>query len=228
MSGETETATRRRGPVWLVLCEAVLIAAVYAGSWHDLVPLSNTPLLFVVGWISLRLRGVRWREVGLAVCRNWTTTVALGVACGAAIETLQLSVTEPLVGRFSGATPDLSDFRALKGNLPLALVALAVVWVLAALGEELVYRGYLLNRVADFGGGTRPAWILAVVASSALFGFAHMDQGLTGQIVESIAGVWLALVYLAAGRNLAVPIIAHGAIDTIDVAMIYLGIYPGM
>jgi membrane protease YdiL (CAAX protease family) len=228
MGGETETAARRRGPVWLILCEAALVAAIYAGSWHDLVPLSNTPVLLIVGWISLRLRGVGWRDIGLAVYRNWTTTVALGVACGAAIETLQLSVTEPLIGRFTGATPDLSDFQALEGNLPLALVVLVVVWVLAALGEELVYRGYVLNRVADFGGGTRPAWIFAVVATSALFGFAHMDQGLTGQIVESIAGLWLALVYLAAGHKLAVPIIAHGAIDTIDVAMIYLGVYPDM
>jgi membrane protease YdiL (CAAX protease family) len=55
-----------------------------------------------------------------------------------------------------------------------------------------------------------------------------MDQGPSGQVVESIAGALLALLYLATGRNLAVAIVAHGAIDTIDVGMIYLGVYPGM
>jgi len=34
--------------------------------------------------------------------------------------------------------------------------------------------------------------------------------------------------YLACGRNLAVPIIAHGITDTIDVVLIFSGRYPGL
>jgi membrane protease YdiL (CAAX protease family) len=226
--GANAPAVSKRGPLWLVVCELAAIVAICAGSWHDLVPLSNTPFLLIVGWISLRLRGVTWRVVGLKVYRNWTTTLALGVVCAVVIEAFQLSLTAPVVARLTGTTPDLADFAALRGNLPLALLFLVLVWVLAALGEELVYRGYLLNRLADLGGAALPAWMFAAVASSAVFGFSHMDQGLAGQIVESFAGLWLALVYLAAGRNLAVPIIAHGVIDTIDIAMIYGGVYPGM
>jgi uncharacterized protein len=54
-----------------------------------------------------------------------------------------------------GKPPDLSNFPAVRGNLKLALVMIALIWILAAFGEELVYRGYLMNRVADLGRGTR-------------------------------------------------------------------------
>ena len=37
----------------------------------------------------------------------------------------------------------------------------------------------------------------------------------------------LALFYLVCGRKLAVPIVAHGVQDTIDVLLIFLGKYPG-
>jgi membrane protease YdiL (CAAX protease family) len=35
-------------------------------------------------------------------------------------------------------------------------------------------------------------------------------------------------LYLATGRNLTVPIVAHGITDTIDFVLIFLGLYPGM
>jgi len=45
---------------------------------------------------------------------------------------------------------------------------IALLWVLAAFGEELVYRGYLMNRVADLIRGTRTGWIVSLFLISAL------------------------------------------------------------
>jgi membrane protease YdiL (CAAX protease family) len=47
-------------------------------------------------------------------------------------------------------------------------------------------------------------------------------------IENGIDGFILGLAYLRCGRSLAVPIVAHGIGDTIDVLLIYLGRYPGM
>jgi membrane protease YdiL (CAAX protease family) len=105
---------------------------------------------------------------------------------------------------------------------------LVLVWILAAFGEELVYRGYLMNRVADLGNGTRIAWILSLILISGLFGFIHHQQGLTGIIEEGSDGLILGLLYLACRRNLAVPIVTHGVCDTIDIFLLFLGKYPGM
>jgi hypothetical protein len=52
--------------------------------------------------------------------------------------------------------------------------------------------------------------------------------GITGIIDEGLAGLLLGVIYLQTGRNLAVPIIAHGISDTIDFLLIFLGKYPRM
>ena len=41
-------------------------------------------------------------------------------------------------------------------------------------------------------------------------------------------GLLLGALYLACGRNLAAPLIAHACTDTLDFILIYLGKYPGM
>src|SRR2546425_359102 len=124
--------------------------------------------------------------------------------------------------------PDLEVFRALTGNLKLTLIFLALTWTLAAFGEEMVYRGYLMNRVADLLNRTRRAWIVSLFAVHIGFGLAHAYQGLTGIIDEGLMGLLLGLIYLRTGRNLAVPIIAHGIGDSIDFVLIFFGKYPGM
>jgi membrane protease YdiL (CAAX protease family) len=43
-----------------------------------------------------------------------------------------------------------------------------------------------------------------------------------------LSGLLLGLLYLASGRNLAVPVIAHAFSDSLDFLLIYLGKYPGM
>jgi membrane protease YdiL (CAAX protease family) len=60
------------------------------------------------------------------------------------------------------------------------------------------------------------------------FGLAHAYQGITGILDEGLAGLLLGLAYLATKRNLAVPIVAHGIGDSIDLVLIFLGKYPGM
>jgi len=92
----------------------------------------------------------------------------------------------------------------------------------------MVYRGYLMNRVAVLLNRTRLGWIVSLIAAHVGFGLAHADQGLTGVIDEGLMGLLLGLIYLRTGCNLAVPIIAHGIQDTIDFVLIFLGKYPGM
>jgi membrane protease YdiL (CAAX protease family) len=84
-----------------------------------------------------------------------------------------------------------------------------------------------MNRVAGLGKHTCFAWIFSLLVVNAAFGFAHSGQGVTGQIEEGIAGLFLAAMYLGTGRNLAVPIVAHGASDTLDVLLLFLDKCPG-
>jgi membrane protease YdiL (CAAX protease family) len=213
---------------WLAALEFAIVGLIFFLDWRHLIPISKTPFLLLLGWISMRLRGVRWRELGFTRYRNWRLTSIFGIAAGAVAETFQLLITQPLLARLTGKQPDLADFRVLTGNIKWTLIALALSWTLAAFGEELVWRGYLMNRIAGLGKHTGLTWICSLLVVNAVFGLAHSNQGVTGIIEEGIAGVLLGFMYLGTRRNLAVPIVAHGVQDTIDMILIFFGKFPGM
>jgi uncharacterized protein len=214
---------------WGWLIEFVLFASVLVADRYGLVPLSNTPFLLILAWVSLRLRGLRWRSVGFSWPPRIAHAIAVGVAVGIAMELLAIYAIEPLLATAFNAPPDLSDFRPMVGNLKLLGVLLIFNWTLAAFGEELVYRGYLMNRVAGIAGGGRGAWILSLILVSIVFGCAHGEsQGVTGIVMEAWNGLLLGALYLACGRRLAYPIIAHGVSNTLAFVMIFLGRYPGV
>jgi len=217
-----------RNSRWLAVVEFVLVALIFYADYRKLIPVSKTPELLLLGWISLRLRGLRWRDVGLSRYRSWRVTIGLGIALGAVLETFQLLVTQPILAKFLGRQPELELFRMLTGNIKMTLLFTALAWTLAAFGEEMFWRGYLMNRVADVFGRGRGAWVLSLFVVSSAFGFAHEYQGLAGWIEEGLAGLVLGLMYLRSGRNLSVPIVAHGVCDTIDMVLLYLGKMPGM
>lgn len=209
---------------WLIPVELALVSLVFVADAHHLIPVSKTPFLLLLAWGSLRLRGLRWRDMGLSRYRDWRTTLLLGIGSGVLMELIELFVTQPLLIRLTGKQPDLSDFYALNGNLKLTGLALLLTWTLAAFGEEMVWRGYLMNRVADLGNRSRIAWAASLVLVNSAFGFAHSYQGITGIIDEGFMGLLLGLLYLA--TNLSVPIVAHGVADTIDVLLLFSGKYP--
>jgi hypothetical protein len=222
--------SRGTGSRLVIIGELVLFGLIFVADyyrWHHLIRISKTLYLFGLAWLSLRLRGQNWRSIGLSLYRSWGYTLALGALLGIGNECLELFVTQPLLVRLFHRWPDLSDLRPLVGNRNLLGLALLLTWTLAAFGEELVYRGYLMNRVADLFGRNRTAWKISLIFTSALFGFGHFDQGAIGQIENVIGGFLLGVFYLVCGRKLAVPIVAHGVQDTVDVLLIFLGKYPG-
>jgi uncharacterized protein len=211
---------------FLALLEAVLVFLLFIADAHHLIPVSKTPELVLLGWISLRLRHLRWRDVGLTWKRPFLQTLALGVAGGVAIELLELFVTQPLLVRLTHRPPDLSDFNELRGNFKLMLLGLALTWILGAFGEEMAWRGWLMNRLAGLGHKSRAAWIVSLLLVNAAFGMAHAYQGITGILDEGFMGVLLGLMFLFGGEDLWIPIVAHGVQDSIDTLLLYSGHYP--
>jgi CAAX protease family protein len=218
----------RRDSAWLVALEFAIVVALFVADFKHHVYFSKTPFLFLLGWISLRWRGLGWRDVGLARPANWRRTIVIGVLCGIGIELLELFVTQPLLVKLTGKMPDFSDLGELHGNWKLTLLFVALSWTLAAFGEEMVYRGYLMNRVAGLLRNPKIAWTISLVVVSFTFGLGHIDQGITGQVENMIDGLLLGVIFLATGCNLWAAIIAHGVTDTVDILLMYLGKYPGM
>ena len=232
MTGETIGPTPRqlqwRASRGVLLVELLLVTALFAADAHHMVPFSKTPWLLLLGWGSLRLRGIRWQEIGFSIDSKWREYALAGVFAGIVIEALELFVTQPLLAKATGQLPDLSDFSDMVGNFYLLSRMLVATWVVFALGEELVWRGYVLNRLADLFGRNQGGWAVALVLCSVAFGEAHAYQGSIGVIENIIDGALLAGLYLACGRNLLAPVIAHGVTDTVDFLLIFSGHYPGV
>jgi hypothetical protein len=219
---------RQRWPDSRVLAsiEFGAIILIFWADVHHHIFLNKTLYLLPLAWVSLRVRGLRWQDVGFVPYRNWRKTLLVGASCGVAMECFELFVSQPLFMRWTGRPPDLELFRALRGNIKWTLIAVVGSWTLAAFGEEMVYRGYLMNRVAGLFRQTQPAWIISLIVVSCVFGGAHLGQGITGQLENLLDGLMLGGVYLACGRSLAVPILAHGITDTLDVLLMFAGLYP--
>jgi len=212
----------------VIIAELALAAALFILPKLHLMPRPDTLWLFALGWISLRLRKSGWRAVGLRRPARWPRTIAVALAAAVVLQLVSLYVTVPLATRITGQPPDLSEFRELIGNAKLVLLGLAVVWTLAAFGEEFVHRGYLMNRVADLFGRSRVAWLVSYLLVSAAFGLGHLYQGPSGVIDSTVAGLVFGGLYLALGRNLWPAILAHGLSDTLALTMVYFGWTPGV
>jgi membrane protease YdiL (CAAX protease family) len=215
---------------FLFLIEVLVIATVFHLDYLGLLPVSKNPYLFALAWISIRLRGLRWKDVGLRTTapEPLLKIFVIGVLVGLAMEALELFATQPFLTKLLGRGPDLEQLRPLIGNWKLLILGIALSWTLAAFAEETIYRGYLTNRVAEIFGRSKSAWFVAAILVTLLFALAHFPQGPTGIIENIIDGAILAALYFATGRNLWAPIIAHGIQDSVDVLLIYFGAYPGL
>jgi membrane protease YdiL (CAAX protease family) len=218
----------QRDSVWLVVVEFAIIAGLFVADFKHRIFFSKVPWLFLMAWISLRLRGLGWRDVGLVRPANWRRVIVVGIFGGIGMELVELFLTQPLLVKLFHKMPNLSELDGLRGSWKLLLLGLALTWTLAALGEEMVYRGYLMNRVAGLFRNPKFAWTISLIIVSFLFGLGHIDQGITGQVENMIDGALLGVIFLATGCNLWATVIAHGLTDTIDLVLLYLGKYPGV
>ena len=204
--------------------EVLLIVLITIGHRvYRIIPVDETLPIFVCGWFSLWLRGVGWKGVGLKRPESWWRATGIGIGTGVVLQLLSGFVTEPLIQHLTHRAQDLSEFRPLVGNLRLTLLYFALVWSWAAFGEELSYRGYVLNRAADLGGRSSVAWVSGLAFITVLFGFGHSYQGLAGMLDTGLHGLILGIVYLASGKNLWPAVIAHGVTDSIALVLVYFG-----
>jgi membrane protease YdiL (CAAX protease family) len=185
---------------------------------------NEVPILFVLGWISLRLRDNGWKTAGLRRPVSWWKTIALAFGAAAILQFGSEFVITPLANQIWPEPQSVSRLlQGQAGDWKHALISLFVVWTFAAFGEEMSYRGYLLTRAADVSGRSDAAYWLAMIFSGVLFGFGHYYKGPAGVIDSTYSGIVLGCAYLFSGRNLWAAILAHGISDTLAVAAVFMG-----
>jgi len=185
---------------------------------------NEVPILFVLGWVSLRRRNGGWKYAGLSRPQSWWKTVTLAVVTAAILLLGSELVVEPLAQHLWPGPEHVSNvIESGASGWRRTLIALLIVWTFASFGEELSYRGYLLMRAADVLGRSNFAYWAAMVLVSLLFGFGGYYKGPSCVLDSTYSGLVLGTAYLLSGRNLWAPILAHGIADTVAVFVVFMG-----
>jgi hypothetical protein len=165
-------------------------------------------LVWAVGNLALLLGGLALLKffdrrptalLGLGFSRGWLRELAIGLVAGPVV-TGALAMMLVLTGSVSLALS--SDVRASFGALPLYLA----LFTLAAAVEELIFRGYPLQSLAE---GSR-RWIAGILLCLT-FTLAHLsnpDVTMIGIANIFLAGVLLVILYFQT-RRLWLPISLH-------------------
>jgi membrane protease YdiL (CAAX protease family) len=171
--------------------------------------------LLVLGWAALS--ATPWRDLGFVRPRRWWLTLVGGVVSGVAFKLAMKSVVMPLLG-----APALNQaFGYLAGNSAAFHQLVLAILVGAGFGEEVLYRGYLFERLGRLLGRGRAATLATVIVTSLLFAAAHYtSQGMPGVQQALVTGLVFGGLY---ARTRALPLVmtVHAAFDLAAAYLIY-------
>ena len=199
-------------------------------TWRFSGPISLLMTLAILT-LYLRSRGLSWADMGLrklpgikaklfVIPQAFLTFVAF------------VAVVAPILilGNFFGwefLTEEPSGVEdrwgSVRGNWPMYLLWLGIVWTSAAFGEEMFFRGYLITRLQTVFSDIKFGNALAVIAPALLFGFAHFYyQGFRGLLITGLIGLAFGTMFLLFKRNLWPLILWHGVIDTLTFTAMFM------
>jgi membrane protease YdiL (CAAX protease family) len=188
---------------------AMLIVVAFA---PILEPLGVLPAL---AWV--RLSETPWSELGFIRPKSWVATVSVGIVFGTLFKLMMKAVVMPLLG----AAPINQAYHYLAGNVAALLGMMVVVIFGAGFGEELVFRGFLFERLGKLLGSGFRGKAATVLITSTMFSLIHFPgQGLAGAEQAVFTGLAFGTIY-AVTESIFLPMIAHAAFDVAAVLIIY-------
>jgi len=177
-------------------------------------------LIIAVGLLFMLLRKEGLSLLGFKIEKPIYKTVFSVFLLSVIWTIINFTVILPIINHLTGATRILTNFENLKGNTGLLLTLLAASWTLAALGEEIAYRGFLLGGTARLFTNRKFGIVVSVLVSSVLFGLAHREQGLIGVITTFIDALFFSFVRYRFD-NLWASVFAHGFLNSIGIITFY-------
>lgn len=217
-----------------VVVQVIAVVVAITGAWllsrfalypwlgiPDYAPMILRPIAgFSMAWLVLWLASERWADYGLAKPHGPLHLVLTAVGLYIAVFAVNRFAV-PAIAEWLQFTGGPSIFGYIRGN-GVALVGwLAVSWVVGAWCEELLFRGFLLNKLSRLAGEGWLAVAVGVIAQAVLFGLLHLYQGPFGFVFAFVSACVFGLGYVVSGRNLWPLIIVHGVWNSVGIYGIY-------
>lgn len=178
------------------------------------------PVLVVLVIGSMKIRKIKYINLGFSKTDFTAKNIFMGIMTAFFYFILFQYFIDPLISQI--APENLPAIFMMKGNIPKLILGLIASWTIAAFFEEIIFRGYLINRLIDLFGERFPSNILVVLMAGIAFGFMHCYQAIHGVILAGLIGIFQSSIYFAVKKKLAIPIIAHGTFDSIGFVLLFL------
>jgi len=130
----------------------------------------------------------------------------------------------PGIEMLTGVPIDYSSMSQLKENLPTTIVWLLIVWATAAFGEEIIFRGYFMRQFIKFFGDSKISLVINILIFCSFFGYMHIQQGITGQLVAAFTGSLLSIIFYMRKYDLWFLVMVHGFFNTLGILSFYFGL----
>lgn len=195
----------------------VILCALYAPAFATILA-----AVLAVVLVTIETRAPL-RAIGLSAPAHWGRTILVGVVTGILLLLLSKLLLTPLIEVITGVERNLTRLDFVRGDWVAYVSFLPLLWLSAALGEEVVYRGFLITRLLEAFGST--TWLVkaaAVAISSLAFALVHAYQGPAGLVLTGVMGMLLSVLFVVSRFNLWCNVIVHGVYDTLSLAMIWL------
>ena len=166
---------------------------------------STVPLVGLVGFL-VWIRGCRIRDYLALV---WPTPRSVFMALvGLVLVILASDLTSYSIGR--PLVPEVMVGFYRTAWLPLLLIAMTVV---APLGEETLFRGFLFKGIA----ASRAGPITGILVSTLAFALVHVQYDWYGILLVAAMGLYLGVVRYGTG-SLLLTMLVHGIANAISTA----------
>jgi membrane protease YdiL (CAAX protease family) len=170
--------------------------------------LIESGITLVLLWLVLRAHKESLPGLGLTWLR-WRSNLLLGLALVPFLFGVNIGISVIFQAYFPGLYLERNPLTDLVRSPQDLAIFIGTAWIAGGIKEEL-QRAFILRRFQSFLGGARVGLILW----SLVFGFGHYVQGVQGVAAAALFGMIFGITYLVSG-NLIVPIVAHGAYDTV-------------
>ncbi|MGZ3751306.1 MAG: CPBP family intramembrane glutamic endopeptidase [Mucilaginibacter sp.] len=211
-------ALNKKLRVWV---DVIMIAFVMLFPHYGRLPIYAYPFVVLgVIWIYLNLNGESFNSIGFRFSDLKLRAFYIGGAIGLAYAAFYFWILGPFITHLGFKSANLSDFNFIRHHFINYFFLLLLAAFLVIPYEEIIFRGFIFNRVKAM---FRKSFLISGLITSILFALYHWQEGwgaVAGIFIFALFITWLYKVFKG---NLWYLIFFHLAYDVFMLTMILLG-----
>jgi membrane protease YdiL (CAAX protease family) len=211
-------ALNKKIRIWV---DIIMIAFVMLFPHYGHLPMYAYPFVVLgVVWIYLNLNKESFTSIGFRFSDLKWRAFYVGGAIGLAYAAFHYWILGPFILHLGFKSASLSDFNFIRHHFINYILLLLLAAFLVVPYEEIVFRGFIFNRVRAM---FNKSFLISGTITSILFALYHWQEGVGAVIAIFIFALFITWLYKVFKGNLWYLIFFHLLYDTFMLTMILLG-----